>query len=147
MTEDYFFDYKLYLSQIKGGDARLNIYVFVYYDRLGYVIYGLSDIGLDYCDDLFEYNDLLGLNDHMNSYFTKLSHSKKINLSGINTKLYDGNLINISDKYFYIYRNTDIVTISNINADIIQLLKKHNFLNKSYNIIYHYIFNNDRSIT
>ena len=30
ISEDYFYDYKYYISHINGGDVRLNLYVFIF---------------------------------------------------------------------------------------------------------------------
>lgn len=150
MTEDYFHDYTLYVSQIKGGDDRLNIYVFVYYDRLGYVIYGLSDIGEDYCEDLFEYNDFLGLSNNIQNKCLNIIENKKIDkkeTDKILLNLNDINLMNIYNKYFYVYRNNDVIDLSKYNYLIINLLRNRCYLNKHHNLKYNYILNYDRSIT
>ena len=141
MTEDYFYDYTLYISQLRGGDARLNIYVFVTYDRLGYVIYGLSEIGVDYCDDLYEYGHLFGLNDDINMYtsnFKELANSESNLLDLSNNK---NQLLNNNHKYDYYYRNIDLSTLDYYNYRINLLLKNNDQLN------YHYSFNDDRSLS
>ena len=68
ITDNQFYDYSAYISQLKGGDSRLNIFVFVYYDQLGYIIYGLSDIGINYCSEIFKYNNYLGLHNKIKGY-------------------------------------------------------------------------------
>lgn len=140
MTEDYFYDYTLYLSQMKGGDARLNIYVFVTYDRLGYVIYGLAEISEDYCEDLYEYDNFFGLNDDLEiknfpinleslNLDTSLVLSKNVNL-----------LLNNNNKYYYYYRSNDLTSLISYNNYISSLLEENNSIN------YYYEFNNDRSL-
>ena len=142
MTEDYFYDYTLYVSQIRGGDARLNIYVFVTYDRLGYVIYGLSEIGVDYCDDLFEYNHLLGLNDYIKTYTFSQNLDTKgdENLSLLSKNL--DNILNHRSKYYYYYKGDHLISLNYYNNNI------YNLLNDDHHLInYRYYFNSDRSIS
>jgi len=142
MTEDYFYDYTLYVSQIRGGDARLNIYVFVTYDRLGYVIYGLSEIGVDYCDDLFEYNYLLGLNDYIKTYtfIQNLDPRADDNLC-LSVKNLD-NILNHREKYYYYYKADHLINLNSYNSNI------HSLLNESNSSLnYRYYFNNDRSLS
>ena len=148
MTEDYFYDYTLYLSQIRGGDARLNLYVFVYYDRLGYVVYGLSEIGEDYCDNLFNYDHLLGLNDDIQR-FTQRSNidlSESLDFSGSVNKNYSY-LLNNSSKSNYYYRISNISQLNLYNNNIKKLLNCYEDLNLSNHLNYYYKFNGDRSFS
>ena len=141
MTEDYFYDYTLYLSQMRGGDARLNIYVFVTYDRLGYVIYGLSEIGVDYCDNLFEYNNLFGLNDNINKYIIDLNDQSPYVKSSLLLLTNKDNLLNNINRYNYYYKKSNLLSLDYYSNNINSLLNDDNSIN------YYYYFNEDRSLS
>ena len=100
LTQEKHYDYDVYISQLKGGDSRLNIYVFVYYDFLGYVIYGFNEVGKNICNEIYKHKNYLGLQNkiknkkiyNLNKYKFKLYISKKF------IKINKKNLLNLKDK-------------------------------------------------
>ena len=152
MTEDYFYDYSLYMSQVRGGDSRLNIYVFAYYDRLGYVIYGLSEIGLDMCCDVFKYNNYLGqfnkikkIKDAYKYNFLYKKRKKKNKYAKI--KIIDKVLINYRYRYLVPYKNKSIKKYIFNNKFIIKNIFLRYYPNRNKVINYFYVYNKDRSLT
>lgn len=142
LTDNYFYDYALYMSQIKGGDSRLNMYIFAYYDRLGYIIYGLDDIGDNYCNELFKYNNYLNINLEAEK-FSKLTISSKA-IKTITTKKSLKNksiIINYEKRFYFLYKEININKFNMLNKNIKQLKKTD--INKKLN--FYYFFNNDKS--
>jgi len=59
-------------SQVEGGDIRIDPFVFLCYDSLGYIIYGLSNIGELICSEVYDYNNYIGLQDKILIYSNKI---------------------------------------------------------------------------
>jgi hypothetical protein len=166
MTEDYFFDYNLVASQARGGDFRLDIYIFFYYNMLGYVIYGISDdIDTYFCDDIFKHKNYLGLSNkvkEVNRVFNRKysrtlikrgSEPFQLNLKSegrkVNNVLFDtsddfNNFLTFKNKYNILYKKKYIYNIFFSNKNIVKLLFNRNLL-KDSNVKYYFNFNRDRS--
>jgi hypothetical protein len=94
------------MVQQKGGDSRLNMYIFAFYDRIGYIIYGINDIGLNYCSEIFEYKNYLSINNKVNIFYkpTKNTYIKKNNKKILNKKC----LINYNIKYSFVFKEINL---------------------------------------
>lgn len=140
LTQEKHYDYDVYISQLKGGDSRLNIYVFVYYDFLGYVIYGFNNVGRNICNEIYKYKNYLGLQ-------KKISKKKLYNLNKKFNKLYKSkNIIKVNKKKILNYINKDNINIKKIKK-IISINLYYNNLNKKNNnkFYLHYYINHDIS--
>jgi len=139
LTQENHYDYDSYISQLKGGDSRLNIYVFVYYDFLGYVIYGFNEVGKNICSEIYRYKNYLGMHNKINRKI-KYNQDKKFNL------LKSKNNIKFSKNYLLNYKNKNeiiskrIKNLINLNFCSNKLLNNNN----KYLNIYYY-FNKDLS--
>jgi len=151
MTEDNYFDYSFAAAEMKGGDLRIHIYVFAYYDRLNYIIYGPSPIGDDYCDYMYKYKNSLGCSDQIKFSkklkkfkkplaFVKNNKEKKISLKDNGKMAYWKR-----ESFFYKSKHLNHLTFSNEKISL--LLKKKSFLKKDLGLLhYSYSFNDDQSI-
>src|ERR1700761_2091423 len=111
LFQDNLYDLESHLSQLEGGDNRLDPYVFLYYNSLGYIIYGISDIGTSICYDIYKYNNYLGLQDQL--------------------KIYSKNKPKRPIKYFKKYKN---IEIKGFKKGILYLKDKENIKFKDVNI-------------
>ena len=136
LTQEKHYDYDVYISQLKGGDSRLNIYVFVYYDFLGYVIYGFNDVGKNICNEIYKHKNYLGLQN-------KIKKKKIYNLNNkLCIKLYKSkNNIKINKKNLLNFINKDSIKMKKIKK-LINLNFYYNiFINKNninLNLYYFY---------
>jgi hypothetical protein len=101
------------MVQQKGGDSRLNMYIFAFYDRIGYIIYGVNDIGLNYCSEIFEYKNYLSINNKIKIFSKSIKsfYIKKKNKKILNKK----SLINYNKKYSFVFKEINLQKINLIN--------------------------------
>jgi len=139
LTQEKHYDYDVYISQLKGGDSRLNIYVFVYYDFLGYVIYGFNNVGRNICNEIYKYRNYLGLQH-------KISKKKLCNFDHKLHNFYKSkNIMNIDKNNILNFINKDKIKIKKIKK-LISVNNNYNILkkNNSNKFLYYYL-NNDIS--
>lgn len=145
--------YNLYLHKSTEGDTRISTYVFLCYDSLGYVIYGVSYIGENICSEIYEYDNDLGFYDKLKVY----NYKKILNKLKINRKFKFKKKKNLKKiKLKYLYSNNDLLSFydkSIVNINKLNLNKLYRFsnnfnsnkkqYNKKYNN-YYILFNLDR---
>jgi hypothetical protein len=101
------------------------------YDSLGYIIYGLSNIGELVCSEVYDYNNYVGLQNKILIYSNKLLLDKTL-LNIDNIKYVDNDILNLKNKNNINLNRINISELSCIISDI--NLKKYDFN--------YYIFNN-----
>lgn len=122
-------------SQVEGGDIRLDPFVFLCYDSLGYVIYGLSSVGELICSEIYEYENYLGLQDKL--IICSNNILEEDDLFNKNKYIYDNN-----DLLSFKFRNN--IDLSKINTNqLFNVIYKIN--NIKYDFNYYFFSNNDHS--
>lgn len=140
LTQEKHYDYDVYISQLKGGDSRLNIYVFVYYDFLGYVIYGFNEVGRNICNEIFKYKNYLGLQNKIKikKIYNLDKNLNRLDLPKNKIKYSKDNIFNFKNKNLIITKKTK--NLINLNLLNNVLLNKNN-----KNLNFYYFFNKDIS--
>lgn len=145
-------------SQVEGGDSRIDPFVFLSYDSLGFIIYGVSNIGELICSEIYDYNNYIGLQNKILIYpsNTLLDNSLLDNVSLDNVSLdissdtsLDTSLdTTLLDKYL----DRDILNFknkNNINSSAIVLNQLDNTITnintKKYDFNYYIFSNSDLS--
>lgn len=104
ITQESHCDYGLLVSQKKGGDLRLNISVFVYYDALGYVSYGFNNVSHNICNEIYLYKNYMGLQSKIYLKKYKYNHNY-IKNKDLKISKYDNQLIlNYKNKFNINYK-------------------------------------------
>jgi len=140
LTQEKHYDYDVYISQLKGGDSRLNLYVFIYYDFLGYVIYGFNNVGRNICNEIYKYKNYLGLQNKITKRKYNLNKKKSYKLfkSKKIIKFERNSILNFSSR--------EKIMIKKIK-NLISLNLYYNIFTKKNNVDFnlHYSFNKDIS--
>lgn len=121
------------MSQKKGGDIRINTYVFIYYDALGYLAYGFNDVGHNICNEIYKYKNYMGLKScvYKKKYiFNKKSFFKfynKYNNGKTDTIKYNRNdILNFKNKFiFNVKKRKKLRKFINLNRYNGYLFKNH----------------------
>jgi hypothetical protein len=111
-------------SQVEGGDIRIDPFVFLCYDGLGYIIYGLSNIGELICSEVYDYNNYIGLQNKILIYSNNILLDKTL-LNINNTKYIDNDILNLKNKNNINLNRIDIGKLSGIIFDI--NIRKYDF--------------------
>jgi len=140
---------------LEGGDSRLNLYLFLSYDCLGYVLYDKSSVGEFICDEVYEYKKFIGLYNYLIIYDNKKLLKKikpyknkkllkKIKPYKNKKLLYNNNdILNFKNKYD--------INISKLDFNKLFFISNTNNLNiKNKNkkcVNYYILLNSDRSFS
>ena len=115
--EEYLFQesyFNIEINQIDNSDNNIDVYIFLFYDNLGYIIYGINEVSYYICNEIYDYNNYLGIQNKLFKYILDNELKKLDYLDNINEHLYDKDLLSIR-------ANIDIIT-NNINLTNINLL-------------------------
>lgn len=131
ITQDSEYNMDQHDSQLDGGDIRIDPFVFLCYNNLGYIIYGISNIGELICTEVYDYNNYIGLQNKILIYsYNDLSDKPLLNINKF--KYVDNDILNLKNK-----NNINLNSI-NIN-ELFDLISNININKYDFN---YYIFNN-----
>lgn len=156
LSEDADYDPSWHAAQEEGGNSYINIYVFLCYDCLGYLPFGLSSADDFICSEVYEYKNSMGLADKLKIY-------KKIKLPK-NIKLYKSKLhkikrnkkkkLSFNDDDILNFRYKYNIDISRLNFNKLSFINHINNLNlrkkrkkRKKHINYYLLLNLDRRFT